>query len=143
MPEWLHSIDRVDRWADVTYEDRCLREFLHDIARLPVQLKNALDETYNFIYWMQHHPEESMKGYCGIGEVQLKKKDAELLSVIEKGRSVVIDAGHLAEWRLPKTWLGITVFLMDTTDIILDMTEAAHLVFTSGDALLGLPMEKH
>jgi len=136
VPEWLHSIDRVDRWVNVTYEDRCLREFLHDIARLPVQrkLKKALDETYNFIYWMQHHPEESMKGYCGIGEVQLKKKDAELLSVIEKGRSVVIDAGHLAEWRLPETWLGLTVFLMDTTDIILDTTEAAHLVFTSRDA---------
>ena len=36
-PEWLHSIDRVDRWVNVTYEDRCLREFLHEIARKPVQ----------------------------------------------------------------------------------------------------------
>ena len=136
VPEWLHSIDRVDRWVDVTYEDRCLREFLHDIARLPVQrkLQKALEETYNFIYWMQHHPVESMKGYCGLGEVQLKKKDAELLTLIEKGHTVVVEESHCAAWRVPETWVGQKVFLMDTTDVILDTTEAAHLVFLHKDA---------
>jgi hypothetical protein len=133
VPSWLHSIDRVDRWVDVTYQDRCLREFLHDIARLPVQrkLQQALEETYNFIYWMQHHPEESMKGYCGLGEAQLKKKDDELRSLIQsKGCKVLVEAEHVAAWRVPETWIGLNVFLMDTTDVILDTTEAAHLVFT-------------
>jgi len=136
VPEWLHSIDRVDRWVNVTYQDRCLREFLHDIARLPVQrkLQQALEETYNFIYWMQHHPEESMKGYCELGLTQLKQKDTELMSIIEsKGRIVLVEAYHVAAWKVPQTWRGLKVFLMDTTDVVLDTTEAAHLVFTQND----------
>jgi hypothetical protein len=136
VPEWLHSIDRVDRWVDVTYEDRCLREFLHDIARLPVQrkLQQALEETYSFIYWMQHHPKEAMKGYCEQGVVQLKKKDDELMcAIVTKGRTVLVEDEHLAAWNVPETWRGLKVFLMDTTDIILDTTEAAHLVFTFGN----------
>jgi len=133
VPEWLHSIDRVDRWVDVTYEDRCLREFLHDIARLPVQrkLQRALQETFDFIHWMQHYPEESMKGYCELGEVQLKKKDARLQRLIDsKGQVVMVDEERIADWRVPETWLGLKVFLMDTTDEILDTTEASYLVFS-------------
>jgi hypothetical protein len=132
VPEWLNSIDRVDRWVDVTYEDRCLREFLHNIARLPVQrkLQQALEETYSFIHWIQHYPEESMSGYCDLGAKQLRKKDAELMAVIAtKGHIVTVDDTHVAAWRVPETWRGLKVFLMDTTDIILDTTEAAHLVF--------------
>ena len=83
---------------------------------------------------MQHHPEESMKGYCEKGEVQLKKKDARLHHIIEtKGKIIVVDDALLVEWRVPETWLGLKVFLMDTTDVILDTTEASYLVFSKHD----------
>jgi len=132
VPEWLHSIDRVDRWVDVTYEDRCLREFLHDIARLPVQhmIQDAIEQTYHFILNMFNYP-DSYKWYLDQGERRLQIKDAQLMRTIEsKGKTIHIEKEHVAKWQLPTTWLGQKLFLMDTTDVVLDTTEASHLVFT-------------
>ena len=131
-PAWLHSIDRVDRWVDVTYEDRCLREFLHELARLPVQkrLADAIHLTNSFVYNITEHP-EAYAWYVGQGEKGLHMKDGQLLSIIEsKGHTVTIAEKHTELWNLPLTWLGHKVFLMNTTDVILDTTEASHLVFT-------------
>jgi hypothetical protein len=131
-PEWLHSIDRVDRWVDVTYEDRCLREFLHELARLPVQhrLADAIRLTNSFFFNMNNHP-ETFQWYVEKGEKFLHKKDAHLWSIIDsKGHTVTIDEEHVATWNVPSTWVGHKLFLMNTTDVILDTTEASHLVFT-------------
>jgi len=132
MPAWLHSIDRVDRWVDVTYEDRCLREFLHDLARLPVQkrIQDALIQTDAFVHHMEEHPEE-IKQYEEKGEVALTKKDAYLTELLEtKGHTIIVEERHLLLWKLPETWLGLHLFLMNTTDIILDTTEASYLAFS-------------
>lgn len=131
-PEWLHSIDRVDRWVDVTYEDRCLREFLHDIARLPVQkrIHDALVQTDAFVHHMEDHPED-ITTYQENGKKSLLQKDEYLTKLLEtKGHVVVIEDSHLALWALPSTWRGLHLFLMDTTDIILDTTEASYLAFS-------------
>ena len=131
-PEWLHSIDRVDRWVNVTYEDRCLREFLHEIARKPVQhqLAEAIQMTNTFLYHMDHQP-ELYKAYCAQGEKDLLQKDTQLLNIIgAKGNVLLIEDEHIGKWELPTEWLGRRVFLMDTTDVTLDTTEASHLVFT-------------
>lgn len=133
IPAWLHSIDRVDRWVDVTYEDRCLREFLHELARLPVQkrLADAIHLTNSFIYNITEHP-EAYAWYVGQGEKGLHIKDSQLLSIIKsKGYIVRVDEKYVAEWQVPSTWLGRKLFLMDTTDVVLDTTEASHLVFTN------------
>lgn len=132
VPEWLHSVDRVDRWENVTYEDRCLREYLHEIARKPVQhlLYQAFEMSNQFVYCMEHHP-ESFSLYCQHGEKILIEKDAQLMSIIDtKGRIVQVDADYTTKWNLPPTWQGLNLFIMDTTDIALDTTEASHLVFT-------------
>ena len=131
-PEWLHSIDRVDRWVDVTYEDRCLREFLHELARLPVQhrLAEAIHKTNRFIYNMTNEP-DTYSWYLEQGEKYLHKKDSHLWSIIEsKGNTVTIEEKHVEAWHIPSSWLGRKLFLMNTTDIVLDTTEASHLVFT-------------
>lgn len=133
IPAWLHSIDRVDRWVDVTYEDRCLREFLHELARLPVQhrLADAIHLTNSFIYNITEHP-EAYAWYVEQGEKGLHMKDGQLWSIIKsKGYIVRIDEKHVAEWQVPSTWLGHKLFLMNTTDVVLDTTEASHLVFTN------------
>ena len=44
VPFWLEMIDRIDRWDNVTYEDRCIREILTIISHKPVQRK--LDEAF-------------------------------------------------------------------------------------------------
>jgi oligoribonuclease NrnB/cAMP/cGMP phosphodiesterase (DHH superfamily) len=131
-PEWLHSIDRVDRWENVTYEDRCLREYLHEIARKPVQhqLHQAFEMSNQFMYCMEHHP-ESFASYCAHGEKILKEKDEHLMGLImSKGNTIVINDHYIALWYLPQSWHGLNVFIMNTTDIVLDTTEASHLVFT-------------
>jgi len=132
VPEWLHSIDRVDRWVDVTYKDRCLREYLHEIARKPVQhkLQEAFDMTNSFVYYMQTQP-ELISMYYDHGEQSLQQKDTNLLSIIDSnGQFMEIEAEHIEKWQLPATWLGRHLFLMDTTEVVLDTTEASHLVFS-------------
>jgi hypothetical protein len=131
VPEWLHSIDRVDRWVNVTYEDRCLREYLHDIARKPVQrlMKEAFDLTYSFVYWMGANPKESLQAYCQQGRQLLAQKDAELMDLLKQGIKVTVTPDIANTWQVPHEWIGKTVFLIDTTMLTLDTTEASHLVF--------------
>ena len=87
IPKWLHSIDRIDRWVDVTYEDRCLREFLYVIARKPVQrqMNEAFQYTDQFIYYMTNRP-ETYEWYLSEGKQILTEKDASLKKILkEKG----------------------------------------------------------
>lgn len=131
VPEWLHSIDRVDRWVNVTHEDRCLREYLHGIAKLPVQkqLAQAVEMTNSFVYYMANYP-ETIKMYVENGQHALVHKDAELKALMEKnGHVIIVDHDRLQQWQLPVTWLNKQIFLMNTTDISLDTTEASHLIF--------------
>lgn len=130
-PAWLHSIDRVDRWVNVTHEDRCLREYLHGIAKLPVQKKfqQAMEMTNSFVYYMTNHP-ETITMYQQNGQEALNEKDAKLKALMEQhGHVITIDSSHVQEWQLPITWLNKKMFLMNTTDISLDTTEASHLIF--------------
>ena len=132
IPEWLHSIDRIDRWVDVSYEDRCLREFLYIIARKPVQrqMPMAFQETDQFIYCMTNHP-ETYEWYLSEGKRILTEKDTSLKRILqEKGTFLTIDDELQVKWDLPHSWNGLRVFIMDNSDVALDTTEASHLIFT-------------
>jgi hypothetical protein len=131
IPEWLHSIDRVDRWENVTYEDRCLREFFSGIAHLPVEkrINEAILATNHFLESVARDP-AAIAVYQAQGEVILKEKDAYLYRILAtQGKVIQLTPAHLEEWRLPLEWLDKTLLLMDTTAITLDTTEAAHLAF--------------
>jgi hypothetical protein len=132
IPEWLHSIDRIDRWVDVTYEDRCLREFLYVIARKPVQrqMPSAFQETDQFIHCMTNYP-KTYDWYLSEGQKILTAKDASLKKILkEKGTFLTIDDELQVKWDLPQSWNGIRSFIMDNSDVALDTTEASHLIFT-------------
>jgi hypothetical protein len=129
IPFWLHHIDRVDRWDNPTYEDRCVREVLNVIAHKPVQKKmaEAFALTEAFL--------ANMSNPVGImmvmtqGKQILDGKDAALLAVLSKGSFHTFTAEYIAGWSLPSHWLGANVFIIDNTHITLDTTEAAHIVF--------------
>jgi hypothetical protein len=125
IPSWLHSIDRMDRWENVTYEDRCLRELLSIIAHKPVQkmIDEAIRMTEEFMYLLA--PAYVLQ----IGKSMLEMKDAELMKIISKGKTFCLTDEHLAKWGLNPSWLNKKLFIMDTTDITLDSSEAGHLVF--------------
>jgi hypothetical protein len=132
IPEWLHSIDRIDRWVNVTYEDRCLREFLYVIARKPVQrqMVTAFQETDQFIHCMMNYP-KTYDWYLSEGQKILTEKDASLKKILkEKGTFLTITDELQAKWNLPETWNGIRTFIMDNSDVAIDTTEASHLIFT-------------
>ena len=132
VPEWLHSIDRIDRWVDVSYEDRCLREFLYVIARKPVQrqMAAAFQETDQFIHCMTNYP-KTYDWYLSEGQKILIAKDASLKKILtEKGTFLTIDDELQVKWDLPQSWNGIRAFIMDNSDVALDTTEASHLIFT-------------
>jgi hypothetical protein len=130
IPFWLLHIDRIDRWVDPSYEDRCVREVLNLIAHLPVDKKidEAIAMTDNFIFNMSN--EVGIITTLATGKEILDRKDAELMGVLGYGAMLPITADHIAWWNLPESWLGATVFVIDNTNHMFDSTEAAHLVFT-------------
>ena len=130
VPEWLHSVDRIDRWDNPTETDRCLREVLHQIAHKPVQRK--FDEAYADTDALMKalYTVEGMQAIYAQGAALLKKKDEDLFKVLGKGTVLVVTEQHMAAWQLPASWMGITLYIIDNTDIVFDTTEAAHQVFT-------------
>jgi hypothetical protein len=64
------------------------------------------------------------------GKQILDQKDAALLGVLSaRGTIHTFTQEYITGWNLPASWLGVNAFIIDNTQITLDTTEAAHLVF--------------
>ena len=131
IPFWLVIIDRIDRWVNVTYEDRCLREILNEIAHKPVQKKigDAFTLTQKFIEDMKDL--DKVNSYMAQGKLILDKKDTALAAILSKGTIHTFTEEYITGWKLPCTWLSSCVFIIDNTNIVFDSTEAAHIIFTT------------
>jgi len=128
-PGWLHAIDRIDRWCDVTYQDRCLREMLSIIAHKPVrgQVHEAMAMTNQFIQDM--NTDHLVAMYLQQGRQILDQKDAHLMQILSHGQMVLVNQQIMDAWKLPETWLYNTLFILDNSNVSIDTTEAAHLFF--------------
>ena len=128
-PFWLHHIDRIDRWDNPTYEDRCIREVLNEIAHKPVQrrLDEAFAMTEAFLMNMANPVTVMM--VISQGKQILDQKDLVLASILTKGAFHIFNHDYITAWNLPVSWLGANVFIIDNTSVTLDTTEAAHIVF--------------
>ena len=128
-PFWLHHIDRIDRWDNPTYEDRCVREVLNEIAHKPVQGRqdDAFAMTEVFLTNMANPVTVMM--VINQGKQILDQKDVVLTDILRNGNIHTLSHSHITSWNLPVSWLGANVFIIDNTSVTLDTTEAAHLVF--------------
>jgi hypothetical protein len=63
------------------------------------------------------------------GKQILDAKDASLMNILSAGQFHTFTQEYITGWALPQSWLGANVFIIDNTNITLDTTEAAHIVF--------------
>ena len=129
IPFWLHHIDRIDRWDNPTYEDRCVREVLNEIAHKPVQKKMAEAFTMTELFLANVNTPLGLMMTIAQGKQILDQKDAALMAILNMGAFHTFTQEYVTGWALPETWLGANVFIIDNTNITLDTTEAAHIVF--------------
>ncbi len=130
IPSWLEAIDRIDRWDHPTFEDRCFREYMMGMAKMPVQgrLMEALVAFQKFIEISEEFG--AVQQIIEAGRASLAKKDGELFQVLAmRGVIIDLDARHLQAWGLGENWMGVRLFLLNNSDFVVDTTEAAHLVF--------------
>ena len=133
IPSWLYNIDRIDRWDNPTYEDRCIREVLNIIAHKPVERK--IDEAISFTeqFIMNMNNPIGISAIISEGKNILTKKDEELMRILSNGSIHQFTTEYIDGWKLPATWLDKRVFIIDNTSITLDTTEAAHLAFENNN----------
>jgi len=129
IPAWLQHIDRIDRWDNPSHEDRCIREVLNIIAHKPVE--NKYDEAFTLteMFLNQIQNPVGATHLLSEGAAILEKKDAELIQLLNNGGIHQITQDHLKGWQLPPHWDGVNLYIIDTSNVSLDTTEAAHLVF--------------
>lgn len=128
VPYWIDAVARLSLWKDPTWEDRCLREVLLPIAHLKPW--EALDATEALVRSMLNPMCAEFQSRMMEGQARLVQKDEELLDfLVERGRTHVIGARDVEAWRLGMEWLGLSVFLLENTNHVIDTNEAAHLVF--------------
>jgi hypothetical protein len=131
IPDWLHMVDRIDRWDNPTEEDRCMREIFNQIAHKPVEQQNCTEALANTRLLMQHLDDPAMiRMYLEQGKVILTNKDNQLFAILSKlGRIYCVNEEMCTAWQLPATWLHANVFIVDNTEMVIDSTEAAHITF--------------
>jgi hypothetical protein len=129
IPGWLNMIDRIDRWDNVTYEDRCFREMLSVIAHKPVRgnMEEAIHLAKLFIYNMENNM--YVENYLTSGKQILDQKDAALTQLIHRGQLILVSQDVLDAWKLPESWHYHIIFILDNSNVSMDTTEAAHLFF--------------
>ena len=128
-PFWLHHIDRIDRWDNPTYEDRCVREVLNEIAHKPVQGRQDEAFAMTEAFLMNMTNRETVAMVINQGKQILDKKDMVLAGILGNGRIHTLNHEYITAWNLPVSWLGANVFIIDNSSVSLDTTEAAHIVF--------------
>ena len=133
VPDWVHMVERIDLWKDVTLHDRSMRELLHPIANLPVQKKSE-EAMVQFQAFIDAYSTASaaMLDLIAEGTRRLAKKHYELDVLLSTSRRTVaiIDQVLIERWGLDAAWLGRRVFVADTTRYNgFDTTEAAQRVF--------------
>jgi hypothetical protein len=128
IPDWVEEIDRIDLWRNVTDDDRAIREVLHQIALLPVNHDSytAFTKAINYIQRRQADP-ASKAVFVEEGSLMLKAKEDGLKGILTRGSIVEITPERVVQWNLSADWEGKKGFLIDTTGVTLDSTEAAHL----------------
>ena len=131
IPDWLHMVDRIDRWDNPTEDDRCMREIFNQIAHKPVEQKSCAEAIANTQLLMHHLDDPNMiRAYVEQGKMILQAKDNHLLGVLSNlGRIYTLTSEMCVQWALPASWMGANVFIVDNTQVVIDSTEAAHIVF--------------
>jgi len=132
MPFWLLSVDRLSRWVQPSVDDRCLREILAPLARMAgdVSVPAALEATKAFMEEAMRPDEAPFRQRMAVGQALLSKKDQMLYRELsKKGHYHVIGEEELKTWKLPREWFGLTLYVLDNSDFVIDTTEASHLMF--------------
>ncbi len=129
-PFWLGAVDRISRWDNPTLEDRCLREVLTQVSHIPPA--DAVRATEKLMTWMMTPLCPEFQSLMAQGHAKLSQKDSRLLTILEElGRTHVIQEADVNAWGLTAEWVGLTVFLLDNSDIIIDTNEAAAILFAN------------
>jgi hypothetical protein len=133
VPEWLNIIDRIDRWYNLSHQDLCIRELLLTIASKSAgfinddgTLSNALYKTHEFITTFESGQYTALisQGYS-----LYAPKTYQLQTLIYTGSLFTLTEELCRLWNLPHLWIAKTVFVMDTTDVIIDSSLASYVVF--------------
>jgi oligoribonuclease NrnB/cAMP/cGMP phosphodiesterase (DHH superfamily) len=123
VPEWIMQINRIDMWQDITDDDRAIREILNPIAH---ECENHFQKTEQFIANFDNP--DYHRTILREGHEELARKDEGLQILLKKGRIITIHESDCERWGLPSdSWEGKRGFIMDTTGIVLDSTEAGYL----------------
>lgn len=129
VPTWVGLVDRLARWQSPTLDDKALREVLHPIACLPLNdsVEVAFEQTDNFLAKLANSGDTVNLIRQGI-EI-LSVKDDTLRNVLRFGQIINLTDENVQTWRLPRSWLGRDVFVLNNTGIIIDSTMASAIVF--------------
>ena len=127
-PFWLGAVDRISRWDQPTLEDRCLREVLTNVSHMPPA--DAVRATEVLMTWMMTPLCAEFQSLMAQGHAKLAQKDAHLLDVIgQLGHTHVVQEADVTTWGLTADWVGLTVFLLENSEVVIDTNEAAALLF--------------
>ena len=126
-PFWLTAVDRISRWDQPTFEDRCLREVLTKVSHMPPT--DAVRATETLMTWMTTPYCAEFQSLMAQGHVSLSEKDAHLMAILCLGHVHDIREEDAVLWGLTPEWVGLRVFLLENSDTVIDTNEAAYLVF--------------
>jgi hypothetical protein len=131
-PHWLHFLDDIDNWRNITLEHKALREVMHPIAKLAVDEspQTALVEMGLLI--TEISSDEGWAAAICEGLATHRSKMEELHSLIDVCPKVQVVTAD-SPWALPPEWLG-TVFVLNTGrqhigSAQFDTTAGAELIF--------------
>lgn len=127
-PFWLGAVDRISRWDNPSLEDRCLREVLTKVSHMPPA--DAVRATKVLMTVMMTPLCPEFQSLMAQGHAQLAQKDAHLLAVLSQlGHTHVVQEADVVAWGLTEEWTGLTVFLLENSEVVIDTNEAAALLF--------------
>lgn len=138
-PSWISILDRIIMWKHLSVEEKAIHELFHSMAieynkeNVGKGLKNTKKVIEQLFEEKSSNKNQILSKYKDI-IVEKQNIIHELLKNNEnngnnKNQIIKLTDSHINEWKLPLEWTDMSVFVMDTTNIVLDSTLAADFVF--------------
>lgn len=131
-PLWIQFLDDIDNWRNITPEHKALREVMHPIAKLAVDVNPQVAHVEWAALVLELETDEGWAANFAEGLAIHQAKMEQLHSFIDACPKLEVLTTD-SPWALPPEWLG-TVFVINTSrkyigQAMFDTTAAAELIF--------------
>lgn len=132
---WVTTMDKIIMWKHLTHEEKAIHELFHSVA-VEYNKQNVgkgLKYTRDILKTLFEKKSANNDIILEKHKQNITNKEnsiKEILENVDESKTIItLTKEHVDKWQLPIQWIGVNIFVLDTTNVSIDSTLASDIVF--------------